>query len=163
MVRAQASLANAKSRLGGHHSLSESNYGVIPRVAINAQLDDWYISGHGVAALIGDEGMGKSWAAFDWYNVLKSSETGAPLTVFLSATAIDASDVKSTLAKALADQTSVLSLGFWEKRLALWERNGGGSVCILILVDGLNENFQFTGWADWLQPLFEDHLGGMSA
>ena len=105
--------------------------------------------------------MGKSWAAFDWYNVLKSSETGAPLTVFLSATAIDASDVKSTLAKALADQTSVLSLGFWEKRLALWERNGGGSVCILILVDGLNENFQFTGWADWLQPLFEDHLGGM--
>ena len=49
---------------------------------------------------------------------------------------------------------------FWKKRLALWERSGG-DVEILILVDGLNENFKFTKWADWLQPLFESNLGGM--
>ena len=161
MVQAQASLATAKWRLGGHHNLGESEYGVIPRAAINAQLDEWYAGGHGVAALLGDEGMGKSWAALDWYNRLKTSETSAPLTVFLGAKAIGASDVKPTLAKALADQTGVRSVAFWEKRLALWERSGGNGVRMLILVDGLNENFQFIKWADWLQPLFEDHLGGM--
>ena len=160
-VQAQASLANAKSRLGGHHNLGESEYGVIPRTAINAQLDDWYTGGQGVVALLGDEGMGKSWAALDWYNRLKTSETGAPLTVFLSAKSIDASDVKSTIARALATQTGVRSVEFWEKRLALWERSGGNGVRMLIFVDGLNENFQFTVWANWLQPLFEDQLGGM--
>ncbi len=161
VVQAQASLANAKSRLGGHHNLGESEYGVIPRAAINAQLDDWYASGQGITALLGDEGMGKSWAALDWYNRLKTSAAGAPLTVFLSAKSIDTSDVKSTLAKALSAQTGVRSFEFWEKRLALWERGGGNGVRILILIDGLNENFQFTTWANWLQTLFEDQLDGM--
>lgn len=161
MEQAQASLANAKSRLGGHHNLGESEYGVIPRDTINAQLDAWYTGGQGVAALLGDEGMGKSWAALDWYNRPKKSEIGAPLTVFLSAKSIDTSDVKLTLAKALATQTGVRSSEFWEKRLALWERSGRSDVRMLIFVDGLNENFEFTDWAGWLQPLFEDHLGDM--
>ena len=161
MTKAQATLVNARSRLGGHHNLSESEYGVIRRDAINARLDDWYAGDRGVAGLIGDEGMGKSWAALDWYNCLKSSTAGAPLTIFLAAKKIDGSDVRSTLAKALYNQTGIRSVAFWEKRLDLWERNGGDGVRILILLDGLNENFQFTKWADWLQPLFEDDLGGM--
>ena len=160
MVEAQKSLTTAKSRLGGHHNLLKSDYGVISRTAINGQLDEWYASGHGVAALIGDEGTGKSWALLDWFNALKSSEAGAPLTVFLKAKTIDTSDVKSAITKALAAQTRISSVAFWKKRLALWEKSGGG-VDILILVDGLNENFKFTDWADWLQPLFEDNLGGM--
>ena len=160
MVEAQESLNNAKSRLGGHHDLLKSDYGVISRTAINGQLDEWYASGHSVAALIGDEGTGKSWALLDWFNALKSFETGAPLTVFLKAKTIDTSDVKSAIANALAAQTRISSVAFWKKRLALWERSGGG-VEILILVDGLNENFKFTEWADWLQPLFESNLGGM--
>ena len=159
MVEAQDSLINAKSRLGGHHNLRKSDYGVIPRAAINGQLDEWYASGHGIAALLGDEGTGKSWASLDWNNALKSSGTGAPLTVFLRAKTIGASDVKSTIANALAAQTGIRSVAFWEKRLALWE--GSGSVDILILLDGLNENFKFTEWADWLQPLFENNLSGM--
>ncbi len=161
MEQAQASLANAKSRLGGHHNLGESEYGVIPRDAINAQLDSWYAGSQGIVALLGDEGMGKSWAALDWCNRLRTSAIDAPLTVFLSAKSIDASDVKSTLAKALEIQTGVRSAEFWEKRLALWERSEGNGVRILILIDGLNENFKFNDWAGWLQPLFEDHLGDM--
>lgn len=160
MVEAQDSLENAKSRLGGHHNLRKSEYGVIPRVEINVQLDEWYSGSHGIAALLGDEGTGKSWAALDWYNALRSSGDGAPLTVFLKAKTIDASDVKSTLANALAAQTGLGSPTFWEKRLALWERSRG-RVQILVLVDGLNENFKFTEWADWFQPLFEDNLSGM--
>ena len=161
MEKAQASLANAKSHLGGHHNLGESEYGVIRRTAVNDQLDAWHDGGQGVVALLGDEGMGKSWAALDWYNQVKSSESGAPLTIFLSAKEASSSDVKSILSKALYDQTRIRSVEFWKKRLALWERSGRGTVPILILLDGLNENFQFTRWAEWLQPLFEDDVCGM--
>ena len=162
MVEAQTSLANAKSRLGGHHNLRESQYGVISRTTINARLDDWYAGSYGAAALLGDEGTGKSWAALDWHDRLKASEAGAPLTIFLSATAIDTSkDIKSAIAGALRAQTGIRSIEFWKRRLALWETGEGDGVRILILIDGLNENNQFVDWADWLQPLFEDRLGGM--
>ena len=159
LLEAQRSIANAKSRLGGHHNLQNSEYGVIPRISLKTQLDEWYMSGHGIATLLGDEGMGKSWASLDWYNTLNSSKEGAPLTVFLAAKAIDTSGVKPTLVKALATRTGIDSIKFWKKRLALWERSG--RVKILILLDGLNENFKFKQWSDWLQPLFEDNLGDM--
>ena len=161
-VEAQTSLANAKSRLGGHHNLRESEYGVISRTTINARLDDWYSGSYGAAALLGDEGTGKSWAALDWHDRLKASEAGAPLTIFLGATAIDTSkDIKSAIAGALRAQTGIRSIEFWKRRLTLWETGKGDGVRILILIDGLNENYQFVDWADWLQPLFEDRLGGM--
>ena len=156
MMEAQESIANAKFRLGGHHALLESNYGIIPRTSINDQLNDWYKSDHNIVTLLGDEGTGKSWASLDWHNTLKSSKEGAPLTVFLAAKEIETSGVKPTLVKALAAQTDIHSIDFWEKRLALWERSS--RVNILILLDGLNENFKFDRWADWLQPLFEDKL-----
>ena len=161
MQEAQTSLPNAKSRLGGHHDLLASEYGVIPRAGINAQLDDWYSSDSGIAALLGDEGMGKTWAALDWYAGLESSAAGAPVTVFVPATSVGGKDIKARIAKALKDQTQLANVEFWEKRLALWERAGGDRVRILILLDGLNENFSFLKWASWLQPLFEDRLGGM--
>ena len=161
LVQAQASLANAKSRLGGHLNLSESEYGVIPRADVNAQLDDWYFGDSCISVLLGDEGTGKSWAALDWHNRLKSTPNGAPLTLYLSAAAINPSDLKDTLAQTLYAQTQVRSVSFWEKRLTLWESAGGGGVRILIIIDGLNENFQFTDWARWIQPLFEDRLQGM--
>lgn len=153
------SLENAKSRVRGHHALLESQRGIIPRTSINNQLNDWYKSGHSIGALVGDEGMGKSWASLDWHNTLKLSKEGAPLTVFLAAKEIETSGVKPTLVKALAAQTDIRSVDFWVKRLALWERSS--RVNILILLDGLNENFNFKQWSDWLQPLFEDNLGNM--
>ena len=162
MEEAQASLRNAKSRLGGHHNLSESEYGVITRSTINEKMDDWYKSNDSVVALLGDEGIGKSWAVLDWHNQLKASDAGAPLTIFLRARDIDTStDIKSTIAEAIETQTGVRSIAFWEKRLTLWETSPGNGVRILILIDGLNENFQFHDWADWFQPLFENQLGSM--
>lgn len=161
METAQSSLAYAKSRLGGHHNLGQSELGVIPRVEVNERLHKWYRGDDNIAVLLGDEGIGKSWAALDWLNQLEASEGCAPLTIFLSAKTVDSSDVRRTLARALRNQTGVLSEAFWERRLALWESRATHGVCILILVDGLNENFNFSGWAEWLQPLFEDHLEGM--
>lgn len=154
---AQASLPNAKSRLGGHHNLRESEFGVVSRMEVRTQLNNWLASDHGVVALLGDEGTGKSWAVIDWHNEL-TSDASAPLPVFLSATTINTSeDVKSTIANALCKQTELKSSAFWKRRLQLWETCKGDGVCILVLIDGLNENSNFINWAGWLQPLFEDY------
>ena len=158
LTEAQSSLRNAKSRLGGHHDLGTSQDGVVSRKSINHRLDDWYQSENRLAALIGDEGTGKSWAMLAWYNGQKTAQSGAPLTVFLKAKEIGSTDVRETLAKALQAQTSVRTVEFWRKRLELWEEVDREAVEILVLLDGLNENFRFKEWANWLQPLFEDNL-----
>ena len=159
---AQSSLANAKSRLGGHHNLRESEIRVIHRATVNSQLDEWHSSDHCFAAVLGDEGTGKSWAVLDWHDRLRSSVDGAPLTVFLHARAVDtAKDVRSAIAHALEEQTGVASASFWKKRLKLWESCSGDGVSILVVIDGLNENYRVTNWSAWLQPLFEDQLRGM--
>ena len=139
LVEAQFSIANAKSRLGGHHNLQNSEYGVIPRISLKTQLDEWYRNRQAMAALLGDEGTGKSWVSLDWHDTLKSSIEGAPLTIFLAAKNIGASGVKHTLAKTLSTQTGIRSDAFWEKRLALWERSG--RVKILVPVRWLKRKF----------------------
>ena len=59
LQEAQGSLANAKSRLGGHHNLKSSDSGVVRRDAVMGELAAWFNDRKaGVAALIGDEGMG---------------------------------------------------------------------------------------------------------
>ena len=161
MRNAQRSLAKAKPCLGGHHNLSEAESGVVYRQAINTQLEEWYESGHKLAALIGDEGMGKSWAELDWYRRLESSAPEAPLPVFLNARYVDLAGAKMMIAQRLARQTGVMDEGFWRRRLELWERSGRTDVRVLVLLDGLNENYHFRDWSDWLQPLLDNDLSGM--
>ena len=161
LTRAQSSLRNAKSLLGGHHDLGTSQDGVVSRKSINHSLDDWYQSGSRLGALVGDEGTGKSWAMLAWYNGQKTAQSGAPLTVFLKAKEVGSTDVREALAKALQAQTNIRTVEFWRKRLELWEGAGREAVEILVLLDGLNENFRFKEWASWLQPLFEDNLNKM--
>ena len=162
MAEAQDSLSKAKRRLGGHHNLGEPELGVVVRRrAVDGALQAWYAGDHPVAALVGDEGSGKSWAVLDWERRLRSSVNNAPLTVFIRARDIDAVDASASIADALAKQTGARDGDFWRRRLGLWERSGRTDICLLVLVDGLNENFEFKGWSDWLQPLLEDDLAGM--
>ena len=155
---AQGSLANAKSRLGGHHDLKSSRYGVVRRSAINGELALWFADHTArVAALVGDEGMGKSWAALDWYDeVWCSLGPEAPMIVFLPAKWVKGADAKSDIADAISRQTERGSAEFWRHRLALWERSGREDVRILVIIDGLNQNFLFRDWSDWAQPLLEE-------
>ena len=155
---AQGSLADAKSRLGGHHDLKSSRYGVVRRSAINGELAAWFADQTaGVAALVGDEGMGKSWAALDWCDeVWGLLGPEAPMIVFLPAKRVKGVDAKSDIAGAISRQTERGSAEFWRHRLDLWERSGREDVRILVIIDGLNQNFLFRDWSDWAQPLLEE-------
>lgn len=162
LQEAQGSLADAKSRLGGHHDLKSSRYGVVRRSAVNEELAVWFADKtadktSGVAALVGDEGMGKSWAALDWCDeVWGSLGPEAPMIVFIPAKWVKGPDAKSDIACAIWRQTALGSADFWRHRLDLWERSGREDVRILVIVDGLNQNFLFREWSDWAQPLLEE-------
>ena len=163
LTEAQGSLANAKSRLGGHHDLRSSRYGVVRRSGINRELQAWFAERKaGVAALAGDEGMGKSWAALDWCNELvESLGPESPMVVFLPARLVKSTDAKHDVARSISKQAGRGSEEFWRRRLDLWERSGRESIRVLVVVDGLNQNFLFRDWADWAQPLLEESVRGM--
>ena len=162
MAEAQGSLSKAKSRLGGHHNLSEPELGVVVRrKTVDAALDAWYAGDDPVTALLGDEGTGKSWAVLDWERRLRSTVRSAPLTVFIRARDLRGEGASASIAEALAKQTDARDGEFWRRRLRLWERSGRTDVRLLVLVDGLNENLQFKGWSDWLQPLSAGNGSGI--
>ena len=157
---AQGSLPNANSRLGGHNDLRSNRYGVVRRFGINQKLQAWFSDRTaGLAALVGDEGMGKSWGALDWCDqVVQSRGPESPIIVFLPARLVKGTDAKSDIARSISKQTGVLSEEFWRRRLGLWEKSGREGVRVLVVVDGLNQNFLFQDWADWAQPLLEDSV-----
>ena len=159
LEEAQRSLGNAKQFLGNHHNLMEPGSTVVERTSIDAELDDWWRSGPEVATLIGDEGRGKSWAVLDWVGRLGTD--GSPLTVFIQPRDIYVEDARRTVARQLAVQTGALDETFWQRRLLLWERSERAEVGVLVLVDGLNENHQFKGWSQWLQPLTKGDMSGI--
>ena len=70
-------------------------------------------------------------------------------------------DAWRTVARQLAEQTGTLDERFWYRRLLLWERSERAEVRVLVLVDGLNENHQFKGWSQWLQPLVNGDMSGI--
>ena len=69
-------------------------------------------------------------------------------------------DARDDIATAVATQAG-WDRDFWRRRLDLWERNGGEGLRILVIVDGLNQNFLFKSWADWFQPLLEEGVRDM--
>lgn len=160
---AQSSLINAKSRLGGHFDLGANEGKVVRRSSINSELGEWFSDrSNGIAALVGDEGMGKSWAALDWCDaLLHSLGSASPIVVFVPARLVKGSDSKSDIASLISIQTGSGSDQFWRRRLELWERSNRENVRILVILDGLNQNFMHRDWADWAQPLLEDSLKGM--
>ena len=163
LVDGQTSLSKAKSRLGGHHNLREDGCSVVRRTGINRELNAWFADRKvGMAALVGNEGTGKSWAALDWCDeLMETLEHASPLFVYLRAKSVRSINARADIAQALSKQAQGGSAEFWRRRLDLWERSGSESIRILAIVDGLNQNFLFRDWADWAQPLLEDNLGGM--
>ena len=159
---AQSSRAKAKSRLGGDHNLGASEYGVVRRSGIHHELGVWLEDGNaGIAGLVGDEGTGKSWAALDWCAALREgARERVPLVVYIPARKVQHADAKRDIAEALRKQAG-RDADFWRRRLELWEKGRGDGLRILLIVDGLNQNFMFKDWADWLQPLLEQDVRAM--
>jgi hypothetical protein len=111
----------------------------VERTALQASLDAWYATWpkhHGLAAVLGLEGNGKSWATMAWWKILEAK----PLTLVITSNRATESDVLTLVASALCTQTTVRDVAFWMRRVRQWLQRPPSAMPILLLVlNGLNE------------------------
>lgn len=107
----------------------------LPRAALESWYEDW--SGHqSLAAILGREGNGKSWATMAWWNGL----TTKPLTLVVTSNRMAGSDAVTIVTAALVEQTGVRDLDFWKRRVLRWlKRPRSAAPAFLLILDGLNE------------------------
>lgn len=115
------------------------------------RLDDWLeASAVGeIGALVGREGVGKTWLAIDW---LQSRLVRLPIIVLAPSSAIgngiaSRTDLIRFIARYLHDISGVRNEPFWERRVRrLLERPAAEGPAFIIFFDGLNQVASF----DWL-------------
>ncbi|MFD1104700.1 hypothetical protein [Sphingobium olei] len=116
----------------------------IERKNVIAQLDDWFNNSLSApATVVGDEGMGKTWATLGWF-AANADQLAIPLVIPSGAVPIGSrltvADVKALLASRLFEITSVQDQGFWAARLEkLLARPDAEGPVFMLLLDGLNQ------------------------
>jgi hypothetical protein len=147
------SVPSARYAFDSYANLQDVSVGtVVARKSLNVSLNRWWKSESFAAVLTGQEGTGKTWAALAWW--LSASEAADfPLTVIIPARDVTITNGPMVVAAALHRALKLQSSDFWVHRLERWM---GGSIPrprLLVVVDGLNQNWQFNGWTDWLRSL----------
>ena len=117
---------------------------LVRRTRLKKKLDEWWCGGDSPepAVMLGEEGTGKTWAAFGW--VLERIELGdMPIVLSFAAVAEDFSKSEpadSLLARLLTKWTGLLDETRWKRRLARWlNAETPARPLIFLLVDGINE------------------------
>lgn len=118
----------------------------ITREKVHLELDGWWrgaARGDAPAAVIGYDGVGKTWSALDW---LKDRQADQPIVLIVPSSAlapsvgISESGVKEILAKRLHDLAGVRDVEHWLRRLELLlKRPPEEGAVVTVLLDGLNQ------------------------
>ncbi|MDD9986484.1 MAG: hypothetical protein OXQ31_09450 [Spirochaetaceae bacterium] len=118
----------------------------IRRNAVYDALNRWWHAPPNIApaAVIGLDGVGKTWATLDWL-IDNKDQQPILLTIPSSATGVVESQheagVKRLLAEALYDMTGVRTLDHWIRRLdRLLQRPADEGPVLTVFFDGLNQN-----------------------
>lgn len=139
----------------------------VPRTGLRSSIMRWWATSTVVQALLGTEGMGKTWAALDGLRSIAGFTDGPIPIVIPSSLAKNASDGLAAVVAALcaiggndglrvADPPS-----FWRRRLAIWARAvGSDRPRILVMIDGLDELDPFD-WQAWTAALLTADHGGL--
>lgn len=158
-------LRKADAMAAFHQALCVGDVGFQPyieRPVPQAALSAWYAAWpdhHSLAAVLGREGNGKSWATMAWWKGL----TGKPLTLVLTSNRVTANDSMSIVASVLLEQAGVRDVAFWKRRLQQWlQRPPSGVPTILLILDGLNERPR-QPWDQFFASLNESGWAGRLA
>lgn len=140
-VRREAVAAIGQNVAGGATDRTISRFGLVD------SLDGWWngqAKEDAPAVLLGDEGTGKTWAAFGW---MRARLTTLPLVMAVSSSSLHDQDllspssIKKVMARQLSEWTSgVHSVDHWFMRIErLLKRPSEEGPVILIYIDGLNQ------------------------
>ena len=141
----------AKARFGQDVAGGEEDAQHVRRLDLIDRLDDWWCDTETgrMAALIGRDGVGKTWAVIDW---MQSSLHQLPILIIVPSSSIgdrisSQSDLVNFLARCLHDLTDVRTTLFWEQRVRqLLKRPTEHGPVFLLLLDGLNQRSS----CDWV-------------
>ncbi|MES1158829.1 MAG: hypothetical protein ABUL42_02935 [Terricaulis silvestris] len=121
---------------------------VVGRPQVEQVLQGWWGDAtRPIGVLLGEEGRGKTWCALQWR--LGQADT-AVLCLFVSAKDVIVGDPEATVARLLARTAPKAASGSLLRRLKRWL--GDGKRQLLLIVDGLNERWDFE-WRAWLDRL----------
>jgi len=128
---------------------------VVERRQASEALDSWWTGwpeDPRPFVLLGQEGMGKTWALASWLaRRLASEDPTLPLTLFLPGQTVGSSEALPLIAGALFTCTGARDRRFWSRRVEEFVQSSPVPHPVLLLVlDGLNEQPLF----DW-QTLLE--------
>lgn len=158
----------SQKAFGQYITISDPSELTIPRSRItqlfaNAMVID--SQKHTLVAVLGVEGIGKTWLVAQWWAALSEP----PILIFVAGRRcekLDPSEPLKSLANLLAQQdehSDETAIAKWSRRLKRWRGQGLEERLRFVLVlDGLNENAE-KPWADILKSLIpEVHaLGGL--
>ena len=118
------------------------------------RLDDWFDGSDGgeIAALLGRDGVGKTWAALDW---LQSRLDRLPIVVLAPSSALGSAHPEegnpvNVIARYLHEVSGVRDVSYWEERVGrLLSRPADEGSVFFLFFDGLNQQPS----RDWTGPL----------
>lgn len=131
---------------------------VVERHSVLEALSSWWNRGEKASVpfvLLGEEGMGKTWALASWLAGQMDADT-LPVVLFLPAPAVDTPQILELISGALVRCTGIRDLQFWSRRAKTFaKRPLEAGPSFLIVLDGLNEHPQFA-WRSLLDSFKVD-------
>lgn len=156
---------SAKAQLRSPANLLEASAKRVRR-RVESTIQNWWDQKRAnPLVILGDEGVGKTWALLSWWISFVDGKEVAeiPLTLVVAAQDIGEHSGASLIVDRLARLVQLRSHNFWERRLVQWKEHRTPFPKILLIIDGLNQHFSYRRWSDLLQPLLARQWTGQVA
>jgi len=130
----------------------------IERKDLLEQLDSWYSSwgnNKKIFTLLGEEGDGKTWGIAYWLGIKIQQSDLFPAVAFLSSNRISINKPLILFSSLIAHKLNLQDENC-KKRVERWFNSSSDNVPRLLLVlDGINERYDYSWWRDFLIELCE--------
>lgn len=139
------SRANAMAQLQSPVDMEVPSRIWVSRAELCGAIQEWKADAANtpVCAVVGEEGVGKTWLMLDWWRRETASDD-PPLIVWLSARDVASGSINEVIGAALAKwiSTPKRNADFWARRIELWRQTHGvrtQAPFISLMLDGVNE------------------------
>lgn len=143
-----ANMAGAALHIGRYANLTDPTVIRIDRPTIREAITQWWITPQPrpTLALLGGEGVGKTWAALSWWLDRELANAPLPLTLIVPARSVASTSLDELIGNALFEALRIRDADWWARRARRWCAGAHGTR-IIVICDGLNERFDFADWS----------------